>query len=302
MSRQIEQGADTCVRCGAAFTCRPTDVEHCDCTAVALTLAETRFIAAQFDACLCNACLHQLKEQYASSQKPGALFCWSGGKDSAMALHRVIVENQYEVKYLLTTVNQSYKRISMHGVREILLEAQAEAMGFPLLKVEVSEGSNAEYERQMAATLHKAKAEHITHVIFGDIFLEDLRAYRESNLASLGMTAVFPLWKESTTGLIHHFIALKFRTLLCCTNDAFLDDSWLGREIDETFLDALPPNVDPCGENGEYHTFCFDGPIFRRPIAVKPGETVYKPLDPAPAISAEVPVTKGFWFIDLLPA
>lgn len=244
--------------------------------------------------------MNDLKKIYHSGEKHKAIFCWSGGKDSAYALYRIIVENHYEVKYLLTTVNKTFRRISMHGVREELLHAQAEALGFPLLKVEVEEGSNVEYERQMEAVLSKAKDEGIEFVIFGDIFLEDLRAYREANLAKVGMKAVFPLWQKPTTELVRDFIDKQFRTVLCCTNDAYLGKEWLGREIDGHFLRDLPHQVDPCGENGEYHTFCFDGPVFRQRIAIVPGETVYKPLDIKMNESGQSPVTKGFWFIDLL--
>lgn len=289
-----------CERCGASFVCRPYDISRCDCRAVALSPEEARFIAVQFRDCVCNRCLLELKAQYHSSEKTKAIFCWSGGKDSAYALYRVILENRYEVSYLLTTVNKTFQRISMHGVREDLLHAQAEALGFPLLKVEVEEGSNAEYERQMEAVLMKVKAEGITQVIFGDIFLEDLRSYREANLAKVGMNAVFPLWKLPTAELVRDFIAKKFRTLLCCTNDAYLDESWLGREINDAFLRDLPVEVDPCGENGEYHTFCFDGPVFRHSISVQHGETVYKPLQANMTEPSDRPVTKGFWFIDLL--
>lgn len=291
-----------CRRCGAAFVCRPDDVSHCDCSTLELSAEETRFISVQFRDCLCKACLLELKEQYRSRKKTKAIFCWSGGKDSAYALYQTILENRYEVKYLLTTVNKTFRRISMHGVREELLLAQADALGFPLLKVETEEGSNAEYERQMEATLLKAKAEGIEHVIFGDIFLEDLRAYREANLAKVGMRAVFPLWKRPTEALLRDFIGRKFRTVLCCTNDAYLDEAWAGREIDEGFLPDLPATVDPCGENGEYHTFCFDGPVFRYPVPVQQGEKIYKPLDLKWEEPSGKPVTKGFWFIDLLRA
>lgn len=218
-----------------------------------------------------------------------------------MALHRIILENRYEVCYLLTTVHQTHRRISMHGVRESLLAQQAESLGFPLLKVEVVEGTNAEYERQMGAVLEKARSEGIEHVIFGDIFLEDLRAYREQNLARVGMTAVFPLWQNDTAQLLLNFSSNHFRTVLCCVNDAYLDESWLAREIDEDFRQQLPADVDPCGENGEYHTFCFDGPIFRKPVQFTRGEAVYRPLSLAPGEEPEGRITKGFWYIDLMP-
>ncbi|MEO6304089.1 MAG: diphthine--ammonia ligase [Bacteroidia bacterium] len=238
-------------------------------------------------------------------QLPKAIFCWSGGKDSSYCLNKVLSEKLFDVKYLLTTVNDEFKRVSMHGTREELLDLQTASIGIPSLKVRVKEGTNSEYEKQMEAVLLKAKSEGIEHVIFGDIFLEDLRAYREANLAKVNMKAVFPLWKINTTQLIQDFIALKFKTVLCCVNDGYLNEEWLGREIDEKFLKDLPVNVDPCGENGEYHTFCFAGPIFKKEINISIGEKIYKPLDIKMdddcKTDAKV-ITKGFWFCELLTA
>jgi len=190
----------------------------------------------------------------------------------------------------------------MHGVREELLDKQAQSIGIPLLKVFVYEGSNAEYEKQMETTLLKAKAEGIEHVIFGDIFLEDLKVYRENNLAKVGMKGVFPLWKMDTTFLIMDFIKHKFRTVTCCTNDGYLDEEWVGREIDKTFVQQLPANVDPCGENGEFHSFCFAGPIFKKEIHFTEGEKIYRNLEIKTgdcSLPSNV-ITKGFWFCDLL--
>lgn len=234
-----------------------------------------------------------------------AIFCWSGGKDSAYCLHKVLQEELYEVKYLLTTINDTFKRISMHGVREELLDIQTDAIGIPLLKVKVSEGSNAEYEKQMEATLLKVQAEGIRHVVFGDIYLEDLRNYRENNLKKLGMQGVFPLWKMNTKDLIHDFLSLQFKTITCCINDGYLAEEWVGREIDTSFVNQLPSGVDPCGEDGEYHTFCYDGPLFKKKINFIKGEKVYKALEIKTAendcvLPAES-LTKGFWFCDLLP-
>lgn len=231
--------------------------------------------------------------------KPKAIFCWSGGKDSAYCLHKVLTEQLYDVQYLLTTVNDTYKRISMHGVREELLQQQTAAIGIPQLIVRVSEGTNGEYERQMEATLLQAKAEGIDHVIFGDIFLEDLRAYREANLAKVGMIAVFPLWKIDTAFLIRDFINKGFKTVLCCTNDAWLGEEWVGRVVDESFINELPDIIDPCGENGEFHSFCYGGPIFSHEIHYTVGEKVYRPLDIKTSDDSQ---TKGFWFCDLIPA
>lgn len=235
--------------------------------------------------------------------KPKAIFCWSGGKDSAFALHKVLSEGTYDVKYLLTTVNKQFRRISMHGIREELLDAQVASIGIPLIKILVSEGTNAEYEQLMGDALLKAKAEGIEHIIFGDIFLDDLRAYREANLSKSGFTAVFPLWKSDTRELVSRFIAAGFKTITTCISDGYLGEQWCGRIIDEQLVAELPDNVDPCGENGEYHTFCFDGPIFRQAIPFTIGEKTYRPLEcpPEPSSDTEQPAvtTRGFWFCDL---
>jgi len=233
--------------------------------------------------------------------KPKAIFSWSGGKDSACCLHKVLAEDLFDVKYLLTSLNANFKRISMHGVREELLDAQAESIGIPLLKVWVKEGTNEEYEKQMEAVLLKAKSEGIDAVIFGDIFLEDLRTYRENNLAKVGMGGIFPLWKMDTTFLIDDFINKQFKTILCCTNDAYLGEEWVGREINRSFISELPAGVDPCGENGEYHTFCYDGPIFEKKIYFSVGEKTYKPLEIKTEDATKGnSITKGFWFVDLI--
>ncbi len=235
--------------------------------------------------------------------KTKAVFSWSGGKDSAYCLHKILSENIYEVKYLLTTVNEEFKRISMHGVREELLDRQAEAIGIPLIKVWIGEGTNDEYEKQMEAALIKLKEEGINNVIFGDIFLEDLRVYREQNLSKLNMHGVFPLWRMDTKALLFDFIQKGFKSIICCTNDAFLGKAWAGREIDGGFLNDLPATVDPCGENGEYHTFCYEGPVFRKKINFLHGEKIYRPLQ-IKTSDCTLPAEKnthGFWFYDLLP-
>lgn len=233
---------------------------------------------------------------------PQSIFCWSGGKDSAFCLHKVLSEKSFEVKYLLCTLNENFRRVSMHGVREELLDAQAAATGIPLLKVWVKEGSNAEYEQQMEKVLKQARSEGIVHVIFGDIFLEDLRAYREQNLARVNMQAVFPLWNMNTSELLNRFIALGFKTVLCCSNANILGEEWVGREIDESFIQELPAQVDPCGENGEYHSFCYDGPLFKQPVRFKKGEKVYRPVEINSDDKAGESHKPGFWFCDLLPA
>ncbi len=236
------------------------------------------------------------------NKKPKAIFSWSGGKDSAYCLNKVLSENLFDIKYLLTSINYNFKRISMHGVREELLDAQAESIGIPLLKVWVKEGTNAEYEKQMESILLKAKADGIEYVIFGDIFLEDLRIYRENNLAKVGMKGIFPLWKMDTTYLINDFLIKKFKTITCCINDGYLNEDWVGRKINKSFIEQLPVIVDPCGENGEYHTFCYDGPLFKKKILFSVGEKLYKPLEIKTTddnVCTSNTVTKGFWFIDL---
>lgn len=229
--------------------------------------------------------------------KPKAIFCWSGGKDSAMALYKVLNEDTFEIVTLLTTISETHRRISMHGVREKLLEAQAASAGLPLEKMYVSEATNSEYENKMEALLLQYKAQGVSVVIFGDIFLEDLRAYRENNLAKVGMQAVFPLWKRDTTELIHEFFGLGFKTITCCVNDAYLGKERVGVELDQDFINTLPQNIDPCGENGEYHTFCYAGPVFKTPVQFRIGEKVYRPLE---LKTTEESGTKGFWYCDLL--
>ncbi len=238
------------------------------------------------------------------NKKPKVVFSWSGGKDSAYCLHKVLSEDLYEIKYLLTTLNYNFKRISMHGVPEQLLDAQAASIGIPLLKVWVKEGTNEEYEKQMQAALFKVKLEEIDLIIFGDIFLEDLRLYRENNLAKLNMKAIFPLWKMDTRSLIKDFIVQGFRAITCCVNDSCLNKTWAGRVIDKSFIKQLPSTVDPCGENGEFHSFCYDGPIFKKKIQFAIGEKIYKPLEIKSTndnIGGSNSITKGFWFCDLLP-
>ncbi len=228
---------------------------------------------------------------------PKAIFCWSGGKDSAYCLHKVLSEHLFDVKYLLTTFNNQYKRVSMHGVREELVEKQAESINIPLLKVNVHKETNDEYEKQMEIVLLRAKSEGIQHVIFGDIFLDDLRIYRENNLEKIGMYGIFPIWKSETKWLINDFINKGFKTITCCTNDAYLDENWVGKEIDKSFIEQLPANVDPCGENGEFHSFCYDGPLFKEKIDFRIGEKIYRPLELK--MNETGSETKGFWFCDL---
>ena len=203
------------------------------------------------------------------------LFCWSGGKDSAMALHTLLQQSDIRIAALLTTVTEGYERISMHGVRRELLERQAQSAGLPLHEVRIPpQCVNPIYESRMEEALRIHLEKGVRKVAFGDIFLGDLRAYREKNLARIGMTAIFPIWKRDTRELIRTFHANRFRAVAVCVDGKVLDPSFAGRELNESFFRDLPPHADPCGENGEFHTFVFDGPIFKSPIPVRTGEIV----------------------------
>src|SRR5580658_6315212 len=214
------------------------------------------------------------------------LFCWSGGKDSAMALHTLLQQHDVQIAALLTTVTEGYERISMHGVRRELLERQAQSIGLPLHEVRIPQQcGNPIYEARMEEALRVYREKGVRRVAFGDIYLEDLRAYREKNLARIGMTALFPIWKRDTRELIRSFHASRFRAVIVCVDSKVLDPRFAGRELDESVFRDLPPHADPCGENGEFHTFVFDGPIFQSPIHVRTGEVVSR---------------DGFVFCDLL--
>lgn len=222
---------------------------------------------------------------------------WSGGKDATMALYYLLYKNPNAIMGLLTSISLPQNRISMHGVRAELLELQTKSLGLPLYKMELPEMPSMEtYENNTRTILTDLKNKGATHMAYGDIFLEDLKIYREQLLAPLGLSPVFPLWKIPTQQLLHDFINKGFKSIICCVNDQYLDKSFVGRIIDENFINDLPPNVDCCGENGEYHSFVFDGPIFKNPIHFKKGELVYKEY-PAP----EKDKKNGFWYIDLLP-
>jgi uncharacterized protein (TIGR00290 family) len=220
-------------------------------------------------------------------EKPKAWLAWSSGKDSAWSLHTMRRRGDIDVVALLTTVNQKYHRVAMHAVRESLLDAQAAAAGLPLVKVQIpSPCPNEVYESAMAQAMERARAEGITHVVFGDLFLEDIRKYREENLAKCGMTPVFPLWLNPTRELAKEMIAGGLRAHLTCVNPKKLDGRFVGRAFDEQLLAELPASVDPCGENGEFHTCVIAGPMFAASIPVEAGEIVTR---------------DGFVFADFLP-
>ncbi|WP_316825275.1 diphthine--ammonia ligase [Pedobacter miscanthi] len=234
------------------------------------------------------------------------IFNWSGGKDSTLALHYALQDPSIEIRYLVTTITEKYNRVSMHGVREDLLIKQAESIGIPLYQIRLGEMPDMEsYDNTMKLHLSKFKEEGITHSIFGDIFLEDLRLYRENKLAEIGLQAIFPLWKKDTTNLIEEFLNLNYKTIIVCTQQNLKD--FCGKVISHALIAQLPAEIDPCGENGEFHTFAFEGPIFKNKIPFTIGEKVFRTYN-APAkttpdndSSSSSKALSGFWYIDLLP-
>jgi uncharacterized protein (TIGR00290 family) len=222
-----------------------------------------------------------------SMTKPRALVSWSSGKDSAWTLHVLRQQDEYEITGLLTTVNESAGRVAMHAVREQLLEAQAAVAGLPLWRVPIpSPCSNEQYEAAMRQVLDRARAQHIDAVAFGDLFLEDVRRYREDRMADSGLRLLFPLWQRPTSELAREMIASGLRAVLTCVDPKQLAPAFAGREFNMDLLRDLPVSVDPCGENGEFHSFVLAGPMFRRDIAVTVGEVVER---------------DGFVFADVCP-
>lgn len=218
---------------------------------------------------------------------PRALLSWSSGKDAAWSLHALRQQGEIEVVGLLTTINRTFERVAMHAVRETLLEAQAAAAGLPLWKVDIPwPCPNEAYEQAMAAACAKAVAEGIEVMAFGDLFLEDVRDYRIQKLAGTGLRPVFPLWGRDTASLAREMIAGGLRATLTCVDPKALDASFAGRAFDASLLADLPAPVDPCGERGEFHSFAWDGPMFRHPVSIRRGEVVER---------------DGFVFADLLP-
>ena len=222
-----------------------------------------------------------------ASTRERVLVSWSGGKDSCMALEELLTDGRFQVAALVTTVTRESDCISMHGVRRVLLERQAESLGLPLHQVLIPKGaSNKEYESALEQALAAYLESGVESIVFGDLFLEDIRAYREQLFSRLGMRPLFPLWKRNTSTLIEDSIGRGFRSVVTCVNSEILDKSFAGRVIDSEFLLRLPSNVDPCGENGEFHTFVFDGPLFTREIGFKTGD---------------VRLEENHYFCDLLP-
>jgi uncharacterized protein (TIGR00290 family) len=220
--------------------------------------------------------------------RPRALLAWSSGKDSAWALHVLRQRGEVEVVGLLTTLNRAFDRVAMHAVRAELLRAQAAAAGLPLVEVPLPwPCSNDEYEAAMGAALEAARQDGVTAVAFGDLFLEDIRRYREERMAATGLRPLFPLWGEPTDALARRMLAGGLRARLTCVDPRQLAPAFAGREFDAALLADLPPGVDPCGERGEFHTFAHAGPMFARPVAIRTGTIVER---------------DGFVFADLLPA
>ena len=212
---------------------------------------------------------------------------WSGGKDSALALHALLMDPSVDVRAILTTITDGYDRVSMHGVRAELVTAQASALGIPLRTCHIPQrATNEQYERAMLDCLAEARREGIEAIAFGDLFLADVRAYRERLVEGQGVRPMFPLWGKPTTRLASEFIQCGFKAVLVCVDPRQLDVSQCGREFDAKLLAALPPTADPCGENGEFHTFVYDAPMFTQPIATQRGAIVQR---------------DGFVFCDLLP-
>lgn len=235
-----------------------------------------------------------------------AYFNWSGGKDSSLALYELLRQQQYDIRTLVTTVNAEHQRISMHGVRRELLHEQARQIGIPVHEILLPDSPDmSAYETAMRKGLQPLLDSGMRHCAFGDIFLEDLRTYRENQLKEVGITGIFPLWKRDTRELIETFIDLGFKTVVVCTQADKLDTSFTGRTIDRAFLDDLPEGVDPCGENGEFHTFVYDGPIFREPVRFSLGERVFRTYstDEDATDNCGTPSAKswGFHYIDLVP-
>ena len=222
------------------------------------------------------------------TSRPKALLAWSSGKDSAWSLHLLRAAAEVEVVGLLTTINQAFDRVAMHAVRTELLRAQADAVGLPLWPVPIPwPCSNADYEAAMSAVLDRARAAGIGAMAFGDLFLEDIRRYREQQLAPTGIRPLFPLWGKPTAPLAAEMVAGGLRARLTCVDPRALHQRFAARDFDAALLAELPPSVDPCGERGEFHTFAYDGPMFRRPVPIRSGEVVTR---------------DGFVFADLLPA
>lgn len=251
-----------------------------------------------------------------------AYFNWSTGKDSALALYKILESKEYEVGTLLTNVNGEFGRVSMHGLREELLDAQAKEIGLPLQKIHFpGDVTMSLYDKIMKEAMQEILEKKYEFAVFGDIFLEDLKAYRDSKLSEVGLTGVYPLWKKDTKALLQEFLSLGFKAITVCINAKLLGEEFVGRIIDQSFIDDLPEGIDICGENGEFHTFVFDGPIFKNPVEFEVGEKVLriykantdesqdncqnysddKNEDCYKSKKSQQSWDSGFWYCDLIP-
>jgi len=227
-----------------------------------------------------------------------AFFNWSTGKDSALALYKILQDKNYSIDKLVTSVNENFSRVSMHGVHEELLNQQAESIGLPLEKIYFPEEVSMEfYGEIMKNKMLQLASEGFEFSVFGDIFLEDLKNYRESKLQEVNLKAVFPLWKRDSKELMKEFISVGFKAITVSISEKHLDKSFVGRELDIDFINDLPENVDACGENGEFHTFVYDGPIFKKPIEFFIGEKTKRNYTKEEKTNWDT----SFWYIDLIP-
>lgn len=236
-------------------------------------------------------------------QKSKSYFNWSSGKDASLAYYHFKKDGKYSVERLLIAMNAHHNRVSMHGLRRELLEQQIESLGITATTIELpEEPTMQEYQQIMNSTVEKLKTDGFTDCAFGDIYLEDLRNYREEQLKPFGIKCHFPLWKRDNKKIISEFLDLGFKAIVICIKSDLLDESFVGRELDEQFINDLPQNVDPCGENGEFHTFCYAGPIFTKPVEFTIGEKVFKEYN-APKGDNQLDDNHkiSFWFCDLIP-
>jgi uncharacterized protein (TIGR00290 family) len=228
---------------------------------------------------------------------------WSGGKDSAFALYKILKSGEFEIVNLHTVINEETERVGMHGVHESLIERQASAIGLPLTKLYLaSSESHDDYIRLMVDFYAQCANENIHAVVFGDIFLEDLKLFREALLTAAGLQGIYPLWKLDTEMMIRDFTASGFKTLICAANAKYFSERAMGKTIGDDFASSLLPAVDPCGENGEFHTFVYDGPVFKNPVAFQMGEVVQKKYSYQVLNDQGLPeqAETSFWFQDLV--
>lgn len=229
---------------------------------------------------------------------------WSGGKDSAFALYKMLLSEEYEVAHLHTVIGKETKRVGLHGIREELIDRQAQSLGIPLIKLylETSDDHSA-YEKLVKEFYRQCAGDKIEGIMFGDIFLEDLKQYREELLRESGLTPIYPIWKMDTRNLLDDFIRTGFKTVVCAVNGNFFSSEQLGHTLDRQFIDSIFPGVDPCGENGEFHTFVYDGPLFQAPVLFDEGKIVskeyaYKMKRDDGSVEQ---VNTTFWFQDFVP-